>query len=228
MADDKWLTFDCYGTIADWNTGMRAALTQVAGLGASVLLTNYHQAELVLEAGPWRPYRAVLTDGLRIAARRADLRLDEAAYDVLVRAWPDLPLFEDTGPALTALRAEGWKLAILTNCDDDLFAATAPMLPVPFDVVVTAEQVRSYKPDLAHFRAFADLTGATPENWIHIANGWVHDILPAARLGVRSVWVDRDLTGHPAKLADRRVTAMRRLPEAVADVSALPVAAIEG
>src|ERR1700691_1921198 len=64
MADDKWLTFDCYGTIADWNTGMRAALTQVAGVGASVLLTSYHQAELVLESGPWRAYREVLTEGL--------------------------------------------------------------------------------------------------------------------------------------------------------------------
>jgi 2-haloacid dehalogenase len=222
MADDKWLTFDCYGTIADWNTGMRAALTRVAGLGASILLTNYHQAELVLEAGAWRPYRAVLTDGLRIAARRAGLLLDEADYDALVRAWPHMPLFDDTGPALTALQAEGWKLAILTNCDDDLFATTAPKLPVPFDVVVTAERVRSYKPDLVHFRTFAELTGADTENWIHVANSWVHDILPAARLGVRCVWVDRDQTGHPAKLADRRITAMRRLPEAVADVSALP------
>jgi len=83
---------------------------------------------------------------------------------------------------------------------------------------VTAEQVRSYKPDLAHFRKFAELTGATPMNWIHVANSWVHDIMPAARLGLRSVWVDRDLTGHPAKLAERRVTAMRRLPEAVSDV----------
>ncbi|HSZ41492.1 MAG TPA: HAD family hydrolase [Trebonia sp.] len=225
MADDKWLTFDCYGTIADWNAAMRAALTQVAGLGASLLLANYHQAELVLEARPWRPYRTVLTEGLRMAARRADLRLEDAAYGTLVRAWPEMPLFEDTGAALTALKDEGWQLAILTNCDDDLFATTAPKLPVPFDVVVTAEQVRSYKPDLTHFRKFAELTGATPENWIHVANGWVHDILPAARLGVRSVWVDRDLTGHPAKLADRRVTSMRRLPETVADVSALPVPA---
>lgn len=223
MAGDKWLTFDCYGTIADWNTGLRAALTQVAGLGASILLSHYHQAELVLEAGPWRPYRDVLTRGLRMAAGRAGLSLEEADYAALVGAWPKLPLFDDAGPALSALAADGWKLAILTNCDDDLFATTVPRLPVPFDVAVTAEQVRSYKPDLPHFRKFAEITGATPENWIHVANGWVHDILPAARLGLRCVWVDRDLSGHPAKLADRRVTAMRRLPETVADVSALPV-----
>jgi 2-haloacid dehalogenase len=83
--------------------------------------------------------------------------------------------------------------------------------------------VSGYKPDLGHFRAFAGKTGATQENWIHVANSWVHDILPAARMGLRSVWVDRDGTGHPARLADRRITSMRRLAETVADVAALPV-----
>ena len=93
---------------------------------------------------------------------------------------------------------------------------------IDFDLVVTAQQVRSYKPDLAHFRKFAEMTGATPGNWIHVANSWVHDVLPAGRMGLRSVWVDRDHTGHPAKFAERRVTSMRRLPETVADVSVLP------
>jgi 2-haloacid dehalogenase len=133
-----------------------------------------------------------------------------------------MPVFPDAAEALSVLASSGWHLAVLTNCDDDLFAATSTRLPVPFELVVTAEQVHSYKPDLGHFRKFAELTGATPVNWIHIANSWVHDILPASRMGLRSVWVDRDRTGHPAKFAERRVTAMRRLPEAVADVSALP------
>ena len=133
-----------------------------------------------------------------------------------------MPLFDDVAEALSTLVSFGWRLAILTNCDDDLFALTAAQLPVPFEVVVTAEQVRSYKPDLGHFRRFAELTGATSENWIHVANSWVHDVLPAARMGLRSVWVDRDHTGHPAKFAERRVTSMRRLPETVTDVSALP------
>jgi 2-haloacid dehalogenase len=224
------------------------------------LLAAYHQAELTLEAASsWRPYRDILTTGLRIAARHVGVPLgagdargahdaggagdartadnapgsasgaggvDEAsghdAAAAFVGAWPTMTIFEDVGPALRVLKDAGWLLAILTNCDDDLFATTAPKLPVPFDLVVTAEQVRSYKPDLGHFRRFADLTGAGPENWIHVANSWILDILPAARMGLRSVWVDRDLTGHPAKAADRRITAMRRLPEAVADVSALP------
>lgn len=220
---DRWLTFDCYGTIADWNTCMRQALEPVAGAGAGALLTAYHQAELALEAGPsWQPYRDILGSGLRWAARRLGMPLDAGASDVFAEAWPEMTVFEDAGHALADLASSGWRLAILTNCDDDLFASTAPKLPVPFDLVVTAEQVRSYKPDLTHFWKFAEITGATPANWIHVANSWVHDMLPAARLGLRSVWVDRDLTGHPAKLAERRITAMRRLPEAVADVSAVP------
>jgi len=222
MAGDRWLTFDCYGTIADWNTCMRQALEPVAGDRAAALLTAYHQAELIFEAMPWRPYREVLTDGLALAARRAGVPLAGRDAGTFAAAWPQMTVFEDAGPAMSALVEAGWKLAILTNCDEDLFATTVPQLPVTFDLVVTAEQVRSYKPDLGHFRRFAELTGATQANWIHVANSWVLDIMPAARMGLRSIWVDRDLTGHPAKLAERRITAMRRLPDAVADVSVLP------
>jgi 2-haloacid dehalogenase len=220
---DKWLTFDCYGTIADWNACLGGALRDVAGADAGRLLAAYHRAELELEAGPgWTPYREVLTAGLACAAGREGIMLTDGGEETLVRAWPGMKVFEDAGPALTALLEQGWRLAILTNCDDDLFATTRPQLPVAFDAVVTAQEVGSYKPDLGHFRAFADRTGVSKANWIHVANSWVHDVLPAARLGLRSIWVDRDLTGHPAKLAERRITAMRRLPETVADVSAIP------
>ena len=154
---DRWLTFDCYGTIADWNAGMGGPLEKVTGSDAGRLLGAYHQAELELEAGPgWMPYREVLTAGLASAARHEGISLPEGGEATFVRAWPDMPIFDDAGPALTALREQGWRLAILTNCDDDLFAATRPRLPVPFDLVVTAQQVGSYKPDLGHFRAFAD------------------------------------------------------------------------
>jgi 2-haloacid dehalogenase len=223
---DRWLTFDCYGTVADWNTCMGGALTAIAGApgaGTGRLLAAYHQVELEIEAGPdWRPYREVLTDGLARAAAREHITLPPDGAEAFVRAWPQMQLFEDAGPALTALREAGWRLAFLTNCDDDLFADTRTRMPVPFDLWVTAEEIHSYKPDLAHFRKFAEKTGAASENWIHVANSWVHDMMPAARMGLRSVWVDRDLTGHPAKLADRRITSMRRLPEAVSDVSAIP------
>jgi 2-haloacid dehalogenase len=223
MAATRWLTFDCYGTIADWNSCMLSALQPLAGPQADTLLAAYHRAESILEAGPpWRPYREILTDGLALAADRAGLPLVPGAEGALVSAWPEMTIFPDVAEALADLVRSGWRLGVLTNCDDDLFESTAEKLPTPVEVVVTAQQVRSYKPDLAHFRRFAELTDATPANWIHVANSWVHDILPAARMGLRSVWVDRDRTGHPAKFAERRITAMRRLPETVLDVSVLP------
>jgi 2-haloacid dehalogenase len=223
MPGTRWLTFDCYGTIADWNTCMLGALDPVAGAQAAPLLAAYHRAESILEARPaWRPYREVLADGLGLAARRLGVPLEDGQAGAFAGAWPSMPIFPDVAEALGTLTSFGWRLAVLTNCDDDLFAETSAKLPVPIELVVTAEQVRSYKPDLGHFRKFAELTGATPANWIHIANSWVHDIAPAARMGLRSVWVDRDHTGHPAKFAERRVTTMRRLPETVTDVSALP------
>ncbi len=223
MPGTRWLTFDCYGTIADWNACMLDALQPFAGGHAAALLATYHRAESILEARPeWRPYREILTDGLGMAARRSGIAVAPEQESAFVAAWPGMQVFPDVAEALGALASFGWRLAILTNCDDDLFAATSARLPVPFEVVVTAEQVRSYKPDLGHFRTFAEMTGATPANWIHVANSWVHDILPAARMGLRSVWVDRDQTGHPAKFAERRVTSMRRLAETVTDVSVLP------
>ena len=200
-----------------------ARCSRLRACGHESLLTAYHRAESILEARPpWRPYRDILTDGLALAARQVGVPLAEGKAGAFVEAWPSMPIFPDVAEALGTLASFGWRLAILTNCDDDLFAETAAQLPVSFEVVVTAEQVRSYKPDLSHFRTFAEMTGATPANWIHVANSWVHDILPAARMGLRSVWVDRDHTGHPAKFAERRVTSMRRLPETVTDVSALP------
>jgi len=227
MPGPRWLTFDCYGTIADWNTCMLGALDPLVGVQAAPLLAAYHRVESILEAQPrWRPYREILTEGLGVAARRTGVPLGEEQAKAFVGAWPSMPIFPDVAEALGTLASFGWRFAVLTNCDDDLFAATSAQLPVSFEVVVTAEQVRSYKPDLGHFRRFAEITGATPENWIHVANSWVHDILPAARMGLRSVWVDRDHTGHPAKFAERRVTSMRRLTETVADVSALPAWAL--
>ena len=134
---DRWLTFDCYGTIADWNTGMGGPLEKVTGSDAGRLLGAYRQAELELEAGPgWMPYREVLTAGLASAARHEGISLPEGGEATFVRAWPDMPMFDDAGPALTALREQGWRLAILTNCDDDLFAATRPRLPVDRKSVV--------------------------------------------------------------------------------------------
>src|ERR1700722_10887858 len=206
MAATRWLTFDCYGTIADWNSCMLSALEPVAGGQGAALLTAYHQAESILEAGArWRPYREILTDGLALAAQRSGIALAAGGSGALVDAWPGMEIFDDVAEALADLVRSGWRLGVLTNCDDDLFSSTAAKLPAPFEVVVTAQQVRSYKPDLGHFRKFAELTGATPDSWIHVANSWVHDILPASRMELRSDWVDRGRTAHPHKVGERRI-----------------------
>jgi 2-haloacid dehalogenase len=186
----------------------------VAGDRAEALLGAYHAFELQVEAAsPHRRYRDVLVEALRLAARRERLPLRSADETVLVEGWSGLPAFAEVPAALASLRDDGWRLAVLTNCDDDLFRATQPALGVVPDEVVTAEQVRSYKPRLAHFEEFARRTGAASDRWVHVANSWVHDIVPASRLGLPRVWVDRDRTGHDPSLATEVLDDLGKLPD---------------
>jgi 2-haloacid dehalogenase len=216
---DRWVTFDCYGTLVDWWTGMGEAARSLAGERAPELLDAYHEQELILEAErPAHSYRHVLTEGLRRAGQRTGIDVGDG--DAFVRGWTEMPVFGDVGPALAQLRDSGWKLAILTNCDDDLIAGTRRHIPADFDMVVTAEQVGSYKPDLDHFREFAARTGVGEGEWVHAACSWMHDILPAARMGIARVWVDRDHSGHPPGVASAVLADMTGLPAAVGDVSA--------
>ena len=222
MAGDRWVTFDCYGTLVDWWTGMNAAAAAVAGERGAEVLDVYHEQELILEAErPAHSYRHVLTEGLRRAAERVGVDLAGDGKEAFVRAWTAMPVFADVGPALARLREAGWRLAILTNCDDDLIAGTQEHLPAEFDLVVTAQQVGSYKPDLEHFRAFAARAGVGEGEWVHAACSWMHDVLPAARMGIPRVWVDRDRSGHPAAMADVVLADMTDLPAAVERVAAL-------
>jgi 2-haloacid dehalogenase len=210
------VTFDCYGTLVDWWTGMGAAAAAAAGERGPEVLGAYHRHELMLETEvPILPYREILRVGLRRAAAEVDAPLAGDGEEAFVRAWTEMPVFDDVAPALTGLREAGWRLAILTNCDDDLIAGTQEHLPVALDLVVTAEQVGSYKPELGHFRAFRERTGVKPGGWVHVACSWIHDIFPAYRLGVPSVWVDRDRSGHPAAIAGAVMPDMGGLVAAV-------------
>ena len=198
MAQDRWMTFDCSGTLIDWSSGFRAILKPLAGDRTHALMAEYHRAERVLEVEkPHRRYRDVLTQGMRQAAEAIGLDLAAADADSLVRSWGELPLYPDVPAAFAALRAAGWKIAMLTNCDDDLFDATAARNPpLSPDLVVTAEQVGSYKPAFGHFARFEERTGVVRQNWVHAACSWHHDIEPARRYGIMRVWVDRDRTGE--------------------------------
>ncbi len=219
MTGDRWVTFDCFGTLVDWHGGYRRALSPIAGARTDELIGAYHEFERAIEAQrPHRLYKDVLTTGLEQAARKIGLSLPPGQSDVLVRQWGEQPFYGDVATALGALREAGWKLAMLTNCDNDLFARTLERFPVRPDLVVTAEMVRSYKPELGHFTRFEQETGVERRNWIHAACSWFHDIMPAQRLGLQRVWVDRDKTGHDPAAATRVLPNLVDLPRTISEI----------
>lgn len=222
MEHDRWVTFDCFGTLIDWLSGFRAILAPIAGNRTEALIRAYNEAERSLEAEqPHHLYRSVLTTGLARAAHAIELDLAPTEADLLARRWGELPLFPDVLTGLAELRAAGWKIAVLTNCDNDLFAETLASHPnLAPDLVVTAEQVSSYKPKFAHFERFEALSGINRKNWVHAANSWFHDIEPAKRYGISCVWVDRDRTGHDPAVASCVVGTVADLPSAVGTLDA--------
>jgi len=218
-ADDRWVTFDCFGTLVDWHNGFAAIVRTVGGDRTPELLQAYHRFERLLEQeAPHRLYRDVLSGALQRAAGEIGLTMSDADARRLPEAWGTLPVFGDVEPMLASLRRAGCRLAVLTNCDDDLFQATERGFRERFDRVITAERVRDYKPALAHFRYFARSTGASPDRWIHVACSWYHDIAPARELALRRVWLDRDRTGEDPSSASAYVQSAAEVPDAVASL----------
>lgn len=202
----RWVSFDCFGTLVDWHAGFTTLLTPILGDRVLPVLRAYHRWERELEAErPHRLYRDVLVTGLQRAARESGVELSAAEAHRLPESWGALPLFPDVEDMLASLRALGARIAVLTNCDDDLFAATQKSFRRPFDLVITAEQVRDYKPSLTHFRRFATDSGVAPADWVHVASSQYHDILPARSLGIHRLWLDRDRTGEDPAMASARV-----------------------
>jgi 2-haloacid dehalogenase len=190
MAAHDWVTFDCFGTLIDWRHGLTSSADLLfPGRGAE-LLERYNVHELAIEREvPTMRYRDVMAEGLRRAC--ADLGLVLLADDatILATTIPYWPAFGDVASELGALRAAGWRLALLTNCDRDIIGATQRRLGVGIDAVVTAEHVGSYKPAHGHFRRFEESFG--PDRWVHVAQGYHHDMVPAHELGLPSVWINR-------------------------------------
>lgn len=202
----RWITFDCFGTLVDWNNGFSAILAPLAGSRTAELVRAYHKFERILEAErPHRLYKQVLVSGLLRAAREIDLPLTEAKALELPKSWGQMPVFPDVEEMLAGLRAMGCRLAVLTNCDDDLFAETQRCFRQPFDLVITAQRVQAYKPSPAHFEFFARSSGVRREDWIHVACSWFHDIAPARKFGIQCVWLDRDRTGEDPTAASAHV-----------------------
>ncbi len=216
-----WVTFDCFGTLVDWHGGFRALLEPIAGDRTADVVRAYHEHERVLEGErPHRRYRDVLTTALSRAAEDAGLALTPAQTSILPDRWGSLPVFKDVEPMLAALRSAGYRLGVLTNCDEDLFTRTEGSFVQPFDEVVTAECVGSYKPALAHFHRFEQDTAVRRSHWIHVACSWYHDVAPARDFGIARIWFDRDRTGDDPSAATRRVETAEEVPAAVARIAA--------
>jgi len=189
------LTFDCYGTLIDWETGLLDALRPILAAHATdadpeSLLVRFGALESELEAGPYVPYVAILGRVLqRMGAELGFTPTVEqiAAFAGSVRDWPPFP---DSRTALAALKTK-YRLGIISNVDDDLFAYSAHKLDDPFTWIVTAQQVRSYKPSLLNFRRALERIAVDPARVLHVAQSLFHDVEPAKQLGLKTVWVNR-------------------------------------
>jgi 2-haloacid dehalogenase len=189
------LTFDCYGTLIDWETGIFSALRPILAthkitVTDFALLQLYSELELAAEQGKFRPYREVLQSVVRGLGERLGFRPSEFEVRSLPESLASWPAFPDTVAALRRLKSR-YRLAIMSNVDDDLFAATARRLEVPFDHVITAQQARAYKPSLRIFKMAQERIGAKPDQWLHVGQSVYHDVIPASSLGIATVWVNR-------------------------------------
>jgi 2-haloacid dehalogenase len=217
---DRWLTFDCFGTLIDWRHGIRTTGELLFPGRGAAFLDSYATIEAEVETeGSFKRYRAVLTESVRRVAQNLSLDLKPDDATALVSTIPYWPPFADVGPALGALRKEGWKLALLTNCDRDIIALTQRRLPATFDAVVTAEDVNAYKPNLAHFQLFQSTFGASAGAWIHVAQSYFHDIRPTSELGITRIWVNRQSEKDDPALADAVILGLAELPDAVRRLS---------
>jgi 2-haloacid dehalogenase len=198
------LTFDCYGTLIDWETGLLDAIGPVFQPRSvrppdDELLEAYAAIEAELEGGPYLSYRAVLAEGLRRLAARYDIEPTEDEVTAFAESVADWPAFDDSTDALRRL-ARRFRLGVITNCDDDLFAASNRRLGVAFEWITTAEQVRSYKPNIRNFEVAIERIGLPRERILHVAQSLYHDHVPAKGLGLRTAWIHRrhDRPGYGA------------------------------
>jgi 2-haloacid dehalogenase len=199
----RYATFDCYGTLIDWNAGLRDAL------GSEELLERYHEVEPeVQREQPSLSYRGVLT----AVARRIGAPDPEA----LPRSLPDWQPFPEVRDALEEARSRGWRLAILSNTDRDFLEASIARIGVQFELAIVASEIGSYKPDHGHWQAFERAVGRFPD--VHVGASLFHDVAPANELGLRSVWVNR-LEERGGPLPTREIPDLAPLPEVLQELA---------
>ena len=204
------ITFDCYGTLIDWESGIADAFAQEhPGLDRQTLLTAYAGVEVQVEHEQYRPYREVLAESARRVASQSGW---STTGTFLPESLPSWRPFSDTNAALERLRDAGHALGILSNVDDDLLAATRRHFTVDFEIVITAQQVRSYKPAAGHFLAARERIGS--RRWLHAAQSNFHDIVPANALAIPTAWVNRrGQTALPGGTPAHEVRDLRELSD---------------
>lgn len=189
------LSFDCYGTLIDWESGILASLRSILGTAGSVapddaLLEAYARHEARLEAEPWQPYRQILREALVATIAERGVPVPANAGAALGGSVADWPPFPDSVAALARLR-DRFGLAVITNCDDDLFDFSDERLGRPFTWRITAQLVESYKPARRNFEFALQHIGLPAERIVHVAQSLYHDHVPAMAMGLRTVWVNR-------------------------------------
>jgi 2-haloacid dehalogenase len=195
FADFDVLAFDCYGTLIDWETGLWEALRPILAqhhiaIATDEALALYGALESEVEHGPYHAYRMVLRMALEGLGARLGFVPTETELQRFSASVADWPAFPDSAPALQALHTK-YKLAVISNIDDDLFAASAQRLQVQFDWIVTAQQAQSYKPSLHNFHVALTRIGLPQQKILHVAQSLYHDIAPAKTLGLSTVWINR-------------------------------------
>jgi 2-haloalkanoic acid dehalogenase type II len=217
----SWVTFDCYGTLIDWERGITDALLPLLPRGAdrTALAARYIEVEAEVEKSEHVPYREVLDRASRKLLEERGRPLPDGAPSPLPASLPSWPAFAEVPDALRELRARGYKLAILSNTDRDLLAASIGNIGVEPDLTVTAEDVKSYKPARAHWREFEGRTGAGPRTAIHVAASLYHDIRPTTAFGYRNIWIARRIEALRGADPTRILPDLARLPDTIDDLS---------
>ena len=210
---ERWATFDCYGTLIDWNGGIRGELARVFGEDrADARLARYHELEPELQADGTLSYREVLTEAMR------RLGAPDTDQGALAQSLPNWEPFPEVPAALQEARSRGWKLAILSNTDRDFIDASMARLAVPFELAIVASEIGSYKPAHRHWERFVEQTQAKHEGHVHVAASLFHDIAPANELGLRSIWINR-LGELPEPRPTRELRDLAHLPETLDELA---------
>jgi 2-haloacid dehalogenase len=211
---ERWATFDCYGTLVDWNAGIRGELARIFGDDeADEKVAAYHELERAVEREePELAYREVMARVMERLGAHDDER------DALGRSLPDWSVFPEVPGALEQARARSWMLCILSNTDRDFIDASMTAIGVPFEHAIVASEIGSYKPAHGHWRAFEDEIGRLPD--VHVAASLFHDVAPTTELGIPCFWVNRLNESADGYAPARELRTLNGLAEALDDLVA--------